>query len=80
MHKAKIAITIDEKVVVRIDRLVKQKTFKNRSQAIEEALQEKLSRLDKTRLAREAAKLDQDFEKALSEEGIDKDVSEWPKF
>jgi metal-responsive CopG/Arc/MetJ family transcriptional regulator len=80
MHKAKIAITIDEKIVVRIDRLVKQKTFKNRSQAIEEALQEKLSRLDKTRLAREAAKLDPDFEKALSEEGIDKDVSEWPKF
>jgi metal-responsive CopG/Arc/MetJ family transcriptional regulator len=80
MGKAKIAITIDEKIVCRIDRLVHKKTFANRSQAIEEALQEKLARLDKSRLAVEAAKLDPHYEKTLSEEGLDKDASEWPKF
>jgi metal-responsive CopG/Arc/MetJ family transcriptional regulator len=80
MGKAKIAITLDEKIVGRIDRLVRQRTFSNRSQAIEQAIEEKLSRLDRSRLAREAAKLDPEFEKKLSEEGLEKDRKEWPEF
>lgn len=35
MGKTKIAITIDEKIVLRIDHLVKQEAFANRSQVIE---------------------------------------------
>ena len=73
MGKAKIAITIDEGIVGRIDRLVKQRTFSNRSQAIETALHEKLARLDRSRLAQESAKLDPKLEKTLAEEGIQKD-------
>lgn len=80
MGKAKIAITLDEKIVNRIDRLVQKKAFSNRSQAIEEALLEKLTRLDKSRLARETAKLDPEYERALAEEGIAQDSSEWPVF
>lgn len=80
MGKAKIAITIDEMIVNRIDRLVQKKAFSNRSQAIEEALQEKLARLDKSRLARETAKLDPEYERTLAEEGIAQDSSEWPVF
>jgi metal-responsive CopG/Arc/MetJ family transcriptional regulator len=80
MTKAKIAITIDKKIVGRLDHLVHQKAFSNRSQAIEQALQEKIDRIDKTRLAREVSRLNQTEEKALSEEGIDKDISEWPKY
>jgi metal-responsive CopG/Arc/MetJ family transcriptional regulator len=80
MRKAKIAITLDERIVGRLDRLVRQKAFTNRSQAIEQAIEEKLSRLDRTRLERECAKLDQQFEKALSEEGLEKDNKEWPDF
>ncbi|MGD0726766.1 MAG: ribbon-helix-helix domain-containing protein [Spirochaetia bacterium] len=80
MGKAKIAITIDEKIVGRIDRLVKQRTFSNRSQAIEEAMHEKLARLDKSRLAREAAKLDPKAEKDLSEEGLAAEQRLWPEF
>jgi len=80
MGKAKIAITLDEKIVGRLDTLVRQRAFSNRSQAIEQAIEEKLSRLDRSRLAREAAKLDPAFEKAFSEEGLEMDVSEWPKF
>ena len=78
--KAKIAITIDEKIVGRIDRLVKQKAFSNRSQAIEEAMHEKLARLDKSRLARESAKLDMKLEQAMAEEGIHEDQQLWPEF
>lgn len=80
MGKAKIAVTIDEKIVGRIDQLVRDKTFSNRSQAIEQVLSEKLARLDKTRLARETAKLDPKQERALAEEGIAQDNSEWPVF
>ena len=80
MGKAKIAVTLDERIVGRLDRLVKQHTFPNRSQAIEAALQEKLERLDKTRLAREAAKLDPQEEQTLSEEGLEQDSAEWPEY
>ncbi|MGA2640272.1 MAG: ribbon-helix-helix domain-containing protein [Spirochaetia bacterium] len=80
MGKAKIAITIDEKIVLRIDHLVKQEAFANRSQAIEEALRDKLNRLDRSRLARESAKLDPNYEKSLAEEGITEDSAAWPAY
>ena len=40
MSKAKIAITVDEQALAEIDRLVSEGMFPNRSQAIEEAVQE----------------------------------------
>ncbi len=80
MGKAKIAISIDEKIVGRIDRLVKQRAFANRSQAIEAAMHEKLARLDRSRLARETAKLDPGAEKALAEEGLAAEQRLWPEF
>jgi hypothetical protein len=44
---------------------VARKRFRNRSQAVETALADKLHRLARTRLAREAAKLDPREEKGL---------------
>jgi len=80
MSTAKIAITIEENLLGKLDRLVSSKVFPNRSKAIQEAIQEKLSRVNKSRLARECAKLDPKFEKALAEEGISQDMSEWPEY
>ncbi len=80
MGTAKIAITIEEELLERLDRLVSSKVFKNRSKAIQEAVQEKLSRVNRSRLARECAKLDPKFEKALAEEGISQDMGEWPEY
>jgi len=80
MSTAKIAITIEEDLLGKLDRLVSSKVFPNRSKAIQEAIQEKLSRVNKSRLARECAKLDPRFEKALAEEGISQDMSEWPEY
>ena len=80
MAKAKIAVTIDEKIVLRLDQLVMQDAFTNRSQAIEEALRDKLQRMDRSRLARELTKIDPDNEKALADEGIGADTVEWPEF
>ena len=80
MSTAKIAITIEEELLGKLDRLVSSKVFPNRSKAIQEAVQEKLSRVNRSRLARECAKLDPKFEKALAEEGISQDVGEWPEY
>ena len=39
MAREKIAITLDENTVVRLDRLVRQGAYPNRSRAIEDAVQ-----------------------------------------
>jgi metal-responsive CopG/Arc/MetJ family transcriptional regulator len=80
MSKSKIAITLEEATLERLDELVAQSMFPSRSQAIEEALAEKLSRLQRTRLARECAKLDPEFERALAEEGMSEDLRQWPEY
>ena len=80
MSKAKIAISLDGKVLKRVDKLVRGGTWGNRSRAIEEAILEKLDRLDKVRLAVECAKLDPVLEKELAEEGLSEEASTWPEY
>lgn len=80
MPRSKVAISLDEATVQRLDKLVERAVFSNRSQAIQEAVEEKLARLEKSRLARECAKLDPTFEKALAEEGMSEDSVEWPEY
>ncbi len=80
MARAKVAISLDEKTLNRLDRLVKAHQFPNRSQAIQEAVEEKMSRLDRSRLARECAKLDPAVEKALAEEGLSDELAKWPEY
>ena len=80
MARSKVAISLDESTLSRLDRLVKKRVFPSRSQAIEEAVAEKLVRLEKSRLARECGKLDPFFEKALAEEGLSQDLKEWPEY
>ena len=80
MARSKVAITIDEKLLARLDRLVKRAVFVNRSQAIQIAVQEKLERIDGTRLARECGKLDTGFEKAMAEEGLSEELGQWPEY
>jgi metal-responsive CopG/Arc/MetJ family transcriptional regulator len=80
MNKTKIAITLDQKAIERLDRLVSEHIFPNRSQAIQEAVQEKLQRMEHSRLAKESAKLNPTFEKAMAEEGLSEDLSKWPEY
>jgi Arc/MetJ-type ribon-helix-helix transcriptional regulator len=79
MGKAKIAITVDEQALAEIDRLVQQGVFPNRSQAVEDALRERIARLHRSRLARECAKLDRSEEQALADEGYAGE-GEWPEY
>lgn len=80
MGMAKIAITLDEETVKKLDRLVRERVYPNRSRAIQHAVDDALSRLDRGRLARECAKLDPASEKALAEEGLSGDAGEWPEY
>ncbi len=80
MPKAKIAISIDEKALERLDALVRGGVFRTRSQAIERAVADTLERLGRTRLAVECAKLDPVEEKASAEDGLTEEASEWPEY
>ena len=80
MSRAKIAIILDEQTLKRLDSLVREHVFSSRSRAIQEAVEEKLVRLERNRLARECAKLEPAFEKALAEEGLSEELSEWTKY
>ena len=80
MAASKIAITLDDKLLKQIDSLVKLRYFPNRSKAIQEAVAEKLVRLEKSRLSKECAKLDPEFEQSLAEEGFSVEMEEWPEY
>ncbi|MEX2308046.1 MAG: ribbon-helix-helix domain-containing protein [Pirellulales bacterium] len=80
MASAKIAITLDEELLDRLDSLVAERQFQSRSGAVQEAVREKLARLDRSRLARECAKLDPCFERDLAEQGMRADAETWPEY
>ena len=80
MSVAKLAISLDARILRRLDTLVKTRVYRTRSEAIQRAVEEKLGRLDKSRLARECAKLSKTAERAFAEEGFHGDAKEWPAY
>lgn len=80
MPKTKVALTLDATLLERVDDLVAQQKFRNRSQAVEAALADKLQRMARTRLARESAKLDADEEKRLAEDSVLDALDRWPEY
>ncbi len=80
MTTSKIAITIDQNLLHRLDFLVKSQRFTNRSRAIQEAVAEKLARIERSRLAQECAKLDPKFEQEIAEKGFAAEMNEWPEY
>jgi len=77
MGAAKVAITIEERLLRTVDRWVKQGRYPNRSQAIQAALREKAERWKRTRLADELAKLDVKAERELADERLSGE--QWPE-
>ena len=80
MAVSKVAITLDERTLHQVDHLVQKHVYPNRSKAIQEAVAEKLARMDKSRLARECAKLNPKEERALADEGLSEEMAQWPKY
>jgi Arc/MetJ-type ribon-helix-helix transcriptional regulator len=80
MGSVKVAITLDQETLIRVDGLVSRSIFPNRSRAIQAAVSEKLARMERGRLASECAKLDPKLEQALAEEGLGQELESWPEY
>jgi metal-responsive CopG/Arc/MetJ family transcriptional regulator len=80
MAASKIAITIEKKTLTRLDRLVRERVFPNRSKAIQQALEEKINNLEKDKLTLECEKLDPQEEMKLAEEGFPSEKDQWPEY
>ena len=80
MPKAKVAVTLDALTLRRVDRLVRDARFPNRSQAIEAAVAAHLDRLEGRALLEACARLDPAEERALADEGLGADAAAWPEY
>lgn len=80
MAVSKIAISLEKSLVDQVDRMVRSGEFPSRSRAIQDALQERLRRVSRDRLARECAKLDSAQEALLAEEGMAFEDDQWPQY
>lgn len=80
MPKEKVAVTIEKNILTKLDRMVAEGIYPSRSSAVEDAVKEQIEKVEKSRLAREAAKLDPAYEQALADEGLAGDLSEWPEY
>ena len=80
MGTTRITISLDQNLVSRLDRLVKQRVFPSRSKAIQAAVADKLARMERGRLAAECAKLNPRQEQAMAEEGMDQELAAWPEY
>jgi len=80
VRTAKITISLNPDLLQNIDLLVRGRVFASRSQAVQVALQEKMLRMGKTRLARECAKLEPIEEQSLADLGLGSDIDQWPTY
>ncbi len=63
-------MSLEKSTLERLDQMVAERVFPSRSGAIQQAVEEKLARIERTRLAAQCAKLDRRDEQALAEEGM----------
>jgi Arc/MetJ-type ribon-helix-helix transcriptional regulator len=77
MPTTKIAITLEEETVRKVDELVTRRVYPNRSRAIQDAVADKLARLTKTRLAEQCSLLDTGEEQAMADEFSPGEIKQW---
>ena len=77
-ERTRCPLTLDAELLDQVDTLVSERRFRNRSQAVESALAEKIGRLARTRLATECDKLDPAVEQRLADEGLA--GQSWPEY
>lgn len=79
MSSAKIAISLDPEALKQVDQLVAGGLFPSRSKLIQDAVNEKVQRLHRIRLAQECAKLEPLAEQAAAEEFFHSEAG-WPEY
>lgn len=80
MNAAKIAISIEPALLLRVDSLVSRRVFRSRSEIFQVAVSEQIARLDEDAFSRECAKLDPREEQAFADRGLSTDLTEWPAY
>lgn len=80
MSVAKITISLNEDLLLNVDRLIESRVFSNRSQAIQVSVEEKIARMRQTRLAQECAKLNPAEEQAFADMGLAAESDQWPPY
>ena len=80
MSTVKVAISLEQNTLKELDRMVKKNVFPSRSKAIQKAVEEKITRMNRIRLAKECAKLNKKFEQSMAEEGMSMEKEEWQEY
>ena len=80
MAKAKIAITVSPLVLNKLDAWLKSEHYASRSEAIEQAVETQLQRLERMRLTAQCALLHVGEEQAMADRGLAADAATWPAF
>lgn len=79
MVRTKISVSFDKSLLARLDRQVKCRPLRSRSQAIQIAVRGYLGIHRSRRLAKELAKFDPKAEARLADLGLEEDLKSWPK-
>ena len=74
----KIAVTLDQRTVADLDRLVREGKYSNRSRALQCAMDLFSEREKRTRLARELGKINPKEEIRMAEQGLGDES--WPEY
>jgi Arc/MetJ-type ribon-helix-helix transcriptional regulator len=77
MATTKIAISMDAETVRRVDDLVANARYPSRSRVIQDAVQDKLARLSRSRLAEQCSLLDASAEQEMAEEFTSDELEAW---
>lgn len=80
MPTRKIAISLKESLLRKIDRWVSEGLYPNRSKVIQETLEEKMANWRRRRLIEETSKLNPKEERALAEEDISAGNEVWDEY
>ncbi len=84
MALTKVAVMLEQKTLIRLDELVRQKVFPTRNQAIQVAVETVIAKLKpsekRNRFEEECAKLDPKEKQAMAEEGMSCLLQEWPEY
>lgn len=80
MSTRKIAITLKENLLKKIDRWVSEGLYPNRSKVIQETLEEKMANWRRRRLIEETSKLNPKEEHTIAEEGISAVNEVWDEY
>ena len=79
-NKSKIAITVSPLVLNPLDAWVQNEHYASRSDAIEQAVEAQLQRLERTRLFDQCALLGAEEEQAMADVGLVLGAAAWPAF